>query len=368
MVDYLSVIGFAAGLAMLIWGADLFTDAVVDTAKKFRVSTLMLALLVAGAEPEELLASAIAAGKGMHGIAVGNVLGTNIAIIGLALALGAIIMPITSSKPSQRHGIIVLAFSLPPIFLMLNGSLARWEGIVLVLLFLVYVWYVVQKEKIEIELEEVTTAQLLDREVESGDQGDDDNPAQADFRLARQSKSELEELPQTPQVFENAQDAREDSEDDHDDDNRPTWKVVSVIIFGMALMAAGGELLVGGAGSIMQWLNLSETVVGLTFVSIATSAEMIVLSIVPVFKGHPEITTGGIIGSYAYNVILTFGVAAIVRPLAVPTALLAVDLPIMVGFYALLLIFAFKGNFTRANGIMLLLPYLAYLFYNFAVR
>lgn len=326
MPAYLGIVGFATGLALLVRGADLFTDAVVDTAKKFRLSTLLLGLLVAGAEPEELLASAIAAGKGMSGIAVGNALGTNIAVIGLALALGAAIMPVAADKTSQRHGLIVLAFSLPPLAFMLNGTVARWEGVLLALLFLVYVWYVVQREKIEIQLEEVTTTQLL-----AGKTGGRD-------------------------------------EDDDDDDPRPAWKVVGGVVLGMALMAAGGELLVGGAGSIMRWLHLSETVVGLTFVSIATSAEMIALSIVPITKGYPEITIGGIIGSYAYNVMLTLGVSAIVRPLAVSTDLLSIDLPVMLGFYGLLLLFTYKGQLTRTNGVVLLALYLGYLFYNFTLR
>ncbi|KKM10568.1 hypothetical protein SY88_12925 [Clostridiales bacterium PH28_bin88] len=328
MPDYLSVIGFVAGLVLLVRGADLFTDAVVDTAKKFRLSTLLLGLLVAGAEPEELLASAIAAGKGMSGIAVGNALGTNIAVIGLALALGAAIMPVVADKPSQRHGLIVLVFSLPPVVFLLNGSVTRWEGVLLALLFLVYVWYVVQREKIEIQLEEVTTTQLL-----AGKAG-----------------------------------GEEEEDEDDDDDTRPAWKVVGVVVLGMALMAAGGELLVGGAGSIMRWLHLSETVVGLTFVSIATSAEMIVLSIVPISKGYSEITIGGIIGSYAYNVMLTLGVAAAIRPLAVSMDLLSIDLPVMLGFYALLLIFTYQGRLTRTHGVVLLASYLVYLIYNFTLR
>jgi len=327
----LTVLQFAGGLALLIFGAEMFTDAAVDAARRFRVTTFLLALLVAGAEPEELLASAIASGRGMGELAISNALGTNICIVAFALALGAAIMPIRVDKSSIKHGIIALIASAFPLLFLINSKVTRVEGLLLVALFFIYVWYAVTRERLDIELEDVSTRELM------GETGGCEEAA------APESDKEGEE-------------------------EKPTGKSAVLVFLGLGIMGLGGNWLVSGAEGIIQLLHLSEAVVGLTFVSFATSAEMIALSVIPLYKGHPEITLGGIVGSYIYNILLTLGIAAVVRPLVFSAETLAVDFPVMVGVLAAVLLFAKKGQLGRKEGILLILGYLAYLYYTFTLR
>ncbi|HBT20583.1 MAG TPA: hypothetical protein DEA47_04375 [Peptococcaceae bacterium] len=119
---------------------------------------------------------------------------------------------------------------------------------------------------------------------------------------------------------------------------------------------------------MIQKLHLSEALVGLTFVSFATSAEMIALSVIPLYKGHPEITLGGIIGSYIYNILLTLGTAAAVHPIGFSKETLLVDFPVMVVALGSVLLFARKGQLDRREGIILMLGYLVYIYYTFIFR
>lgn len=310
MEALLPVVLLALGVGLLLGGAEVFTEAAVDTARALRVTTLAMGLLVAGAEPEELFTAAIAAAQGAPGIAIGDAVGTNVTIIGLALGLGALLAPVAADRSAGRHGVIVLAVSLPASALLLMGTVGRLEGLLLCLLYGAYVWYVVRRERIPLETEEGTLEELA------------------------------EELAEAPK--------------------QPLWKAGGLTLIGLAMMAGGGVFTVDGARAIAAWAGLTETAIGLTLVALATSAEMIVLSIVPVLKGHPELTLGGIIGSCAYNVTLTLGVAALVAPLAVGSEPVAIPLAFMLGLLLLLLALMRRGGLGRASGVLLLGIYAVY--------
>ena len=311
MEPLLVVLSLALGVGLLLGGAELFTEAAVDAARALRISTLAMGLLLAGAEPEELFTAAIASGERAPGIAIGDAVGTNVTIIGLALGLGALLAPIAVERSALRHGLITLIVGLPASLLLLRGSVGRAEGVLLCALYGGYVWYVVRRERIPLETEEGTVEELA---------------------------AELAEAPK-----------------------QPAWKSIMLTLVGMAMMASGGHFTVDGARAVAAWSGLSETAIGLTLVSLATSAEMVVLSIVPVLKGHPELTIGGVVGSYAYNLTLTLGVAALVSPLSVGDEPVFVPLGFMLGLLLLLLLLMRSGRLGRASGLLLLAIYALYL-------
>jgi cation:H+ antiporter len=307
---WVSLVLLAIGAGLLLWGVDLFTDAAIDTARALRISTLALGLLLAGAEPEELLTAAIAAGRGAPGIAIGDAVGTNVTIIGLALGIGALLAPIAVEPKALRHGLLTLVASLPAVLLLARGSVGRLEGLLLCGLYAGYVWYVVRRERIPLETEEGTVEELA---------------------------AELAEPPENP-----------------------LWKSLGLTLLGLLMMASGGHFTVEGAQGLASWAGLTETAVGLTLVALATSIEMVVLSIVPVLKGHPELTIGGILGSYAYNLTLTLGVAALVAPLSVGDEPVRLPLVFMLGLLVLLLLLMRTGRLHRLSGLLFLGLYAAY--------
>ena len=300
----------AVGVGLLLGGAELFTESAIETARALRITTLALGLLLAGAEPEEMFTAAIAASKGSPGIAIGDAVGTNVTIIGLALAVGAVLVPIRVEPTALRHGIITLVASLPAVVLLLRGGLGRAEGMLLCALYAAYVWYVVRRERLPLETEEGTIEDLT---------------------------RELAEPP-----------------------GKPAWLAVGLTLLALAMMASGGHFTVDGARAIAARAGLSETAIGLTLVALATSAEMVVLSIVPVLKGHPELTLGAILGSYAYNATLTLGVAALVAPLAEGGQAVLTSLVFMLGLLILLLALMRHGQLGRGSGLLLLVLYAAY--------
>jgi cation:H+ antiporter len=143
---------------------------------------------------------------------------------------------------------------------------------------------------------------------------------------------------------------------------REQFLAVALVVISLVVMGGGGHFTVEGARDLAGWLNITESSIGLSLVAFATAAEMLFLAVVPALKGHPEISLGGILGSYAYNATLSLGVAALVGPLLAPeSTLIAVSSLFMVGLLALLLLMLWKGRLGRLDGAALVLLYGAYL-------
>lgn len=305
----------AIGTILLLFGADWFIDGASDLARLLGISALVVGILLAGLEPEEMLTAAIASARGAPGLAVGNVIGTNITIVTFALGLSALITPIALRPSVRRQAIIATLASIVPIVLLVSGLVTRLEGILLLLIFAVYTFVL--------------------------------------FRLDRESLTNLAEL-----------------EDDDDDElesatrSRPKsfpWKAVLQTGGGLLAMTLGGPAIVEGALRLTQAIGLSAGVIGATIVSLGTGAEMIALGITAARKQKAELLVGGIIGSFAYNLLITLGLAAAIRPVPVETRLLLIALPIMVAAHLALLGLIWYGKLNRAIGAIFVLAYFGYL-------
>jgi cation:H+ antiporter len=162
--------------------------------------------------------------------------------------------------------------------------------------------------------------------------------------------------------------AEPEADDDDDDDNqkpqarlRLHWKPVLLTIGGLAAMAAGGPAIVEGALRLAQVVGLSQGAVGATIVSLGTGAEMIALGVSAARKHRSNILVGGILGSFAYNLLVTLGLAAAIRPISVDPHVTFIALPVMVGVHLVLLALIWYGKIPRVIGGLLVGVYVAYL-------
>lgn len=314
---------------MLLGGAELFTDNAVRAARALRISTLALGLIFAGAEPEELFTAAIASAREAPGISLGNLVGTNITIIALALGLAAVIVPIRVQRATWRYGAITLAATLPAIALLLWGRVPLWGGAVLVASYFVYILHVVYRERQPLEVAETSVQRVA---------GELATPAGLGNGGAHRPSAWRRALP------------------------------AGLVLVSLAVMGGGGHFTVEGARDLATWLGMSESAIGLSIVAFATSAEMLFLAVVPALKGHPEISLGGILGSYAFNLTLGLGIAALIAPLVAPERrLVALSALFMLGLLVLLLLLAGKGTLKRRDGLLLVALYAAFLALLFAV-
>lgn len=303
----------AAGAALLLLGADWFVDGVGDLGRAVGMSALVLGVILAGLEPEEMLAAAIASARGAPDLAVGNVIGTNVTIVTAALGLSAVLAPLTLSRRIRRQALIATVVSVLPVLVLLTGSVTRIEGLLLLAVFAGYTAVLVRTDRGAI----LQAADAADKE-------ENDRPS----------------LPEGRPIL---------------------WKPILLTSGGLLAMAAGGPALVEGALRLVETGLPGQGVVGATIVSLGTAAEMLALGISAARHGQSEILVGGILGSFAYNLLVTLGLAATIQPLPVEPRLTLVALPLMVGAHLVLLALLWSGRVSRLAGALLLVAYLAYL-------
>lgn len=315
----------AVSFVLLILGADLMVHGAVVLARQLGVSPFFIGVTVVafGTSAPELAASVGAALDGTGELAIGNVLGSNIANIGLILGVTALVRPVPVERSVWRvDAPLMLAVTVLASLTMLDrlfnpdAVLGRVDGVVLLLGLVAYVWYNARAGRIDPEEIEHEV------EIELGEQA---SRASAFGRVASLSA--------------------------------PVLQVVS----GLAGLIVGAGLLVDGAKSIAASIGVSEAIIGLSVVAFGTSVPELVFSVRAAMKDHPEIAVGNIIGSNVFNLLSVLGVAALARPLDIPAE--AVRRDIWVVWAATLLCVVMmksKRGVSRVESTALLLGYLAY--------
>lgn len=296
------------GLVLLFAGGEALVRGAVLVAARARVSSLMIGLTVVGfgTSTPELATSLQSALAGSPGIALGNIVGSNIANVLLILGISALILPIPCPLPRvMSDGALMLGASLALAGLSLGGVLGRLDGVLLVLCLAGYLWLMWRQEKAGPEVEAYQTA-------------------------------------------------------------RSGWKFIlyefALVIGGIAAIVAGGRLLVTGAIDLAASAGVSETMIGLTIVAVGTSLPELATSIVAAYKRQPEICYGNIVGSNIFNVFGIAGVTALTVPVPVPAEILSFDIPVMIGVCLIMSVFAATGaRLTRGEGAALLACYGAYI-------
>jgi cation:H+ antiporter len=291
----------AVSAVMLIAGAKLFTENAAAAARGLGITVFGAAFLLAGAEPEEMITAVIASGRHRPGLAAGDAIGANLTMLTLVLGLAALARPLPFGGRVRGYAIwSALAGGLASLAVA-GGIIGRWQGGLLLAAYLAGVALLWWRER------------------------------------------------KPPAIGEVAEAGEEDG------GSRPAALGLVLALGGVALMAAGGWLAVGGAERVVAALSLSDSAVGLTLLALATTAELFALAWAAARRGVSEIAVAGVVGSVAYNATATLGVAALVRPLAaggiVAPAIVAAALPIS------LLMVTTGGWLNRRAGAVLVVGY-----------
>ena len=294
----------ALGLTGLIFGGDLLVRGAVALARAFGISPMVIGLTVVGfgTSLPELLTSLKAALAGSPGIAVGNVVGSNIANILLILGIAAVVQPIAVQRSVlMRDGPAMLIAALACAAVLVADLLTRGLGLAFLTGLALYLAIAVRA---------------------SGDGMEDEAPASESGLLAS----------------------------------------ILGLAGGLALTLLGAQFLVTGAISLARTSGVSETVIGLTVVAVGTSLPELATSVIAARKGQSDVALGNILGSNIFNVLGILGMTAVVTPIDVPPAILELDIWLMLGVSAALLVLARTGwRLTRAEGAGLVLAYAAYM-------
>ena len=303
----LSLIFMAAGFVLLIKGADFFVKGSSAIARKFGVPQIIIGLTIVamGTSAPEAAVSISAALNGSADITIGNVLGSNIMNILIILGVTALIAPVAVEKSSIRIDIPFMfgVSVLLPLFGLLGRSIDRWEGVVLLLLFGTYMFYLF-KEAIDSDAEE-----------------------------------ELEERP----IYGQGN----------------IWTYL-MVVFGLAMIIGGSKLTVLGATDIAEALGVSQRMIGLTVVAFGTSLPELVTSATAARRGHAGLAVGNIVGSNIFNVLLVTGLTAVITPVAFIRDFLP-DAAVAAAAAVVLWLFVFHTKrLGRIGGAVLLLGYAAY--------
>lgn len=295
------------GFTMLVKGADWFVDGSAGIAKKLGIPQLVIGLTIVamGTSAPEAAVSITASLKGNAGIAIGNVLGSNILNILIILGISALLSTMAIQKSTLRYEIPYMIFvTVVLIALGMTGEyVTRIEGVILWVLFLLYLAYL--------------------------------------FRLTKQGTEE---------------DGTEE---------RPTFNLLIRMIIGGVIVVWGSDITVDSATQIAQMIGLSERFIGLTIVALGTSLPELVTSVVAAKKGNADIAIGNIVGSNIFNVLFVIGTASIIAPVIYDSVFL-IDGIIAVLAGALLWVSVLKTRSLRKPwGIVMLLCYGGYLVYLF---
>jgi cation:H+ antiporter len=259
-----------------------------------------------------MLTAAIASARGAPTLAVGNVIGTNVTIVTAALGLSALIFPMVIDRSVRRQALIATLVSVLPVVLLFFGVVTQLEGVLLLVVFVGYTIFLFRTDR-----------EAVKRMAES--EGDNDGDQK------RHSRPRLH------------------------------WKPVLLTFGGLAAMAVGGPAIVEGALRLAQIIGLSQGAVGATIVSLGTGAEMIALGVSAARKKRSDILVGGILGSFAYNLLVTLGLAATIHTLPVDLHVTLIALPVMIVVHLVLLALVWYGKIPRVMGGLLVGVYIAYL-------
>lgn len=324
----INIILLIVGLALIIYGADFMTDGASGLARKFGLSDMVIGLTIVafGTSAPELTISIISAFDGNSGIAIGNVVGSNLFNTLVIIGTVALIHPIKIESNILTNELPMVL--LTTIALVCMGCsqyldhtvpvISRVDGILLILFFAIFMHYIFKKAKSEkLSIENVGYP--------------------------------IEQQKTLKQI--------------------PLWRSIIYIIGGLGALIYGGDLFVDKASSLASSLGVSDAIIGLTIVAMGTSFPELATSIVAARKGNSDMAVGNVIGSNLFNIMMVLGCSAIVRPLPFGNVNI-IDLGVLLLSALLFLIFGrWFGNriINRTEGAFLLICYAGYIIYLISV-
>lgn len=296
------------GLSLLVWGGNLLVDGSVGVAKKMGLSSLVIGLVLVGfgTSTPELLASLLSVLKGSNGIALGNVIGSNIANILLVLGAAAVIHPVKIDiKDFKRDGFFLMLASIMVVASVYFGIINRVIGFILVSTLIGYVFYCYKTDK----------------------------------------------------------------KNHQDEEKEPTkmslTKALILSFVGIGLTMLGAKFLVDNAILLARMWGVSEAVIGLTIVAVGTSLPELAASMTASFKKENGVAFGNVVGSNIYNALFILGTVALILPIKIEESMRIDSLIMLLVAFVLTGVAFWKKCFSRTIGFLFLCSYAAYIWYLF---
>jgi cation:H+ antiporter len=304
-----------AGFLLLVAGGELLVRGSVAVAKNLGVSSLLIGIVLVGfgTSMPELVTCVQASLAGSPGLALGNIVGSNISNILLILGIAALTRPITvAERALRRDGVIMFLSALVFVAIATTYDLERLIGVALLAGLAAYLTLAVMQER----------------------------GATVPFPA-----TEIADAPVPPKPAEIS-----------------TLKALGIALFGLFVLLIGGELLVTGGIATAKLFAVPETVIGLTVVAVGTSMPELVTCVIAAMRRQGDVALGNILGSSIYNTLGVAGATGVIAPTAIPSSIASFDVYIMLGAATLLMLFAATGHrVSRFEGAILVAGYLGYL-------
>jgi cation:H+ antiporter len=329
------------GLVLLVAGGELLVRGASGLATRIGMSSLVVGLTVVAfaTSAPELAVTLGAVMGGEPGLAVGNVVGSNIANVLMILGSSAIILPLLVKVQLVRIDIpFMAALSILFLLLAIDGGFSRVDGLILLVLLVLYIAVAIILSRRDGHVDELRGPGASIATASAGRVG----------QTARTSGDTMTE-------------AVEDVEA-----RGSIGRDLVLVLIGVVLLVVGANILVKGATGIATAFGVSDLIVGLTVVAIGTSLPELATSIVAVRRGQRDLAVGNVVGSNIFNIGAVAGMAAMISPtgLPVPESALALDIPLMIAASVVLLPLAFTGSvIARWEGGLLVALYVSYLLY-----
>ena len=323
-MEFLDVGRILAGLVLLVLGGEFLVRGASALAGRVGISSLVVGLTVVSAATSapELAVAIGAVLRDEPGLAVGNVIGSNIVNVLLILGLSALVIPLAVTRRLVRFDLpLMVALSAGLLLVSLDGRIGTVDGLILLCAVLVHT---------------VLTVVLSRREAKL--------PVHAAGAAGGSSAADVTGEGEQPP-------------------SAPIGTSVLHVVLGVALLVAGATLLVDGAVSIATTLGVSSLVVGLTVVAVGTSLPELATAIIAVRRGERDLAVGNVVGSNIFNIGLVLGLPALISAEGIPvsSAAVAFDIPVMLAAAVALLPIAFTGfAVARWEGGLFVALYLAY--------
>lgn len=306
----LAVGAFLLGVVVVVWSTERLLAGMVGLAALLRAAPFVIAGIFSGLEAENVAVGVVAARAGHSEIALGTVFGGGSFIVCVALGLGAVLFPLRVQVPRG----VLLVFAGTPVLAgvaMIGTTTARAGGAALLAAFAASIWYLVRASR---------RHDFLGAEA-------------AEIRTAAEDQA-----------------------------TRPArwWRPVGLTLFGVAVITLGAELIDYGADGIVRRLAFPAALMGMIVTPAAIELEEVIRQAVPARYGRHDVAAGNLIGTLLYFVLFNLGLIALAAPVPVPSRVVALDWPVLVGATWLATVFLWRGGVTRRQGLALLAVYAGY--------
>lgn len=303
------------GLLLLIWGANLMVVGASATARNYGVSPMLVGLTIVGfaTSAPEILVAITAAFSGAPNLAIGNAIGSNIANIGLIGGATALGWPlVVYSQTLHREFPVMVAVSIVPVIFFLDNRLDRLEGLLLLVAFAGFMFWVVQ----------------------------------LGLRTRGHDSIEAEYASEIPTDLS-------------------TTAAIMRIVGGLIALSVGAKALVWGSQAAATALGISNMIIGITIIALGTSLPELAVSLAAARKGEYGLAFGNIIGSNGFNSLAVIGIAALIEPAELDPSAVRLHLPVMLAFTIVFFFMAYNWSGTikvrRVHGALLLAGFITYM-------